>query len=414
MSAPPTNVLIVEDDEEDYLIAQRLLSHVDSSKLVMDRAEDLDSALHRLSENGTDIVLLDLSLPDSQGLETYRKVRAHAPAVPVVLLTGLSDEDLGARAVQEGAQDYLVKGQVDGRLLARTICYAIERKRTEEQLERYAAQLRAKNTQMASDLAMAKEIQRAFLPTRAVSFPPDAPAGRGELRFSHVYLPSETVGGDFFDVFAVSDHAAGVFVCDVMGHGMRAALITAIVRGLLEELKPVAAAPDRFLAEVNRGFAAILRRPEELIFATAAYVVVDAACGELRYACAGHPMPLHVSRQNGTVKPVSAPCGPGGPALGIEEDCEFALGRLSLAAGDLLVLFTDGLTEAENSAGEPYGEERLAGVLLAGIHLPTPSLFEQLISDVETFHGGKDFEDDVCVVGIDCASISAAPAKEGS
>lgn len=403
----PTSVLVVEDDEEDYLIAQRLLSHIDSSKLVMDRAESLESALQRLSESGTDLVLLDLSLPDSHGLETYEKVRAHAPAMPVVLLTGLSDEDLGAEAVQKGAQDYLVKGQVDGRLLARTICYAIERKRTEEQLEQYATQLRASNRQMAADLAMAREIQQAFLPTLAPSFPPDAPPDQGKLRFSHLYRPSEIVSGDFFDIFAVSDHVAGVFVCDVMGHGMRAALITAIVRGLLEELKPVAASPDRFLTEINRGFASVLRRPEELIFATAAYVVVDTACGELGYASAGHPAPLHVSRRDATVEPVDSGHGTGNPALGIEENCEYSLCRRPFAAGDLLVLFTDGLTEAEAPSGEPYGEERLAGALRAGIDLPTPRLFEQLVSDVETFHGGKSFEDDVCLVGIDSASIAA-------
>jgi len=410
MSQSRINVLIVEDDEEDYIITRRLLSDADNQRFIIKHADRLQTGLEILSEGTTDVALLDLSLPDSQGLETFEEAHSHAPSVPVVLLTGLSDEDLGVKAVQEGAQDYLVKGQVDGRLLSRTICYAIERKRTEEQLEKYAAQLRAKNAQMAADLAMAREVQQAFLPGTHPTFPPGAAESESELRFSHAYRPSETVSGDFFDVLEVSDHAAGVFICDVMGRGMRAALITAIMRGLLEELKPMAAAPDRFLTEINRGFAAVLQRPQELIFATAGYIVADTGRGEISYAGAGHPVPLHVSRRAGTVEPVRSATGPGGPALGIEEDYEYSSCRRPLAAGDLVVLFTDGLFEAEDSSGNEYGEERLAQILREKMELPTPRLFEELVADVESFSGRTDFEDDVCLVGLDCVSTGNGSA----
>ena len=106
-----------------------------------------------------------------------------------------------------------------------------ERKNSREQLAHYTAQLREKNTEMEDDLHMAREIQDAFIPQHYPSFPCEAPVEQSALRFYHKYRPTTEVGGDFFHVLRLSDTMAGVFICDVMGHGVRAALITAMQRG---------------------------------------------------------------------------------------------------------------------------------------------------------------------------------------
>ncbi len=112
-------------------------------------------------------------------------------------------------------------------------------------------QLRAKNLQMEDDLKMAREIQVAMLPQQYPSFPQNAVPGSSRFGFTHRYLPSGTVGGDFFTISALSDDEAGVFICDVAGHGVRSALVTAMIRALVEEMKPLAASPGPFLTKLN-------------------------------------------------------------------------------------------------------------------------------------------------------------------
>ncbi|RLC96261.1 MAG: hypothetical protein DRI40_03645 [Chloroflexi bacterium] len=136
MENKPINVLLIEDSPGDARLIQEILAEVQEARFNVQRADRLSEGLVRLGEGGIDVVLLDLSLPDCHGLDTFVKVHANAPMVPVVVLSGLDDEVLAFTAVREGAQDYLVKGQVEGNILHRAIRYAIERKATEEELRR--------------------------------------------------------------------------------------------------------------------------------------------------------------------------------------------------------------------------------------------------------------------------------------
>ena len=125
-------VLLVEDNDDDALLIREALS---ATTIEIERAERLSAALEQLPKAGLDAVLLDLSLPDAHGLDTIERLRGQAPGVPIVVLTGLDDEEAAVKAVERGAQDYLIKGQVDGHLLARALRYAIQRHRTEETLK---------------------------------------------------------------------------------------------------------------------------------------------------------------------------------------------------------------------------------------------------------------------------------------
>lgn len=125
-------VLLVEDNDDDVLLIQELLS---GTKISIARAELLSLGLEQLAKGGFDAVLLDLSLPDAQGLNTIGRVLRQVPGVPIVVLTGLDDEEAAVKAVEQGAQDYLIKGQVDGQLIARSLRYAIQRHKAEESLK---------------------------------------------------------------------------------------------------------------------------------------------------------------------------------------------------------------------------------------------------------------------------------------
>ena len=130
-------VLIIEDNLEDFRIIEEMLKEVENPVFELYHSKRLDEGLKYLIRDGFDILLLDLSLPDSTGLDTFASVYEQAPEIPIVILSGLGDEDTAIRAVREGAQDYLVKGQVNSLLLSRSISYAIERKLIEDELIRH-------------------------------------------------------------------------------------------------------------------------------------------------------------------------------------------------------------------------------------------------------------------------------------
>ncbi|NJQ97422.1 MAG: response regulator [Hydrococcus sp. CSU_1_8] len=150
-------ILLVEDNPGDVLLLKEFLRDVNSTQFELTPVECLKEALQFLDEQRFDIVLLDLSLPDSQGLETFVEIDRNAPLIPIVVLTGLDDETVAIRAMQEGAQDYLVKGQVDGNLLGRAIRYAIERKQAQEILRQRERQLSAVFNSALNAIAIADD-----------------------------------------------------------------------------------------------------------------------------------------------------------------------------------------------------------------------------------------------------------------
>jgi serine phosphatase RsbU (regulator of sigma subunit) len=395
--------LLIEDNPGDARLIEMMLAEADAESFELRHVDRLEHGLRELGNGSIDIVLSDLSVPDSHGLETFQRLHARAPHVPIIVLSGLNDTTVALNAVHQGAQDYLIKGEVDGQLLARAMRYAIERKRMSEQLHRYAAELREKNAQLESDFNMAREIQQIFLPDQYPTFPHSVSPEDSALKFSHRYIPAAAVGGDFFDIFAITDSTAGVFVCDVMGHGMRAALITAIMRGLIEELMPVAADAGRFLTEINRSLRAILRRTREPFLATAFYTIADSDTGELRFANAGHPSPFLLRGGAKDVQPLKNYDPRHGPALGLFEKTDYPTCRCPFAPKDLVFLYTDGIYEVTNAEGQEFGQERLLQAARKGIQKPAEELFGDLLSDAQAFSGRSDFEDDVCLVGVEAA-----------
>jgi phosphoserine phosphatase RsbU/P len=402
-------VLLIEDNPADAKLIELMVTAAGSGLFELRHVDRLSAAFEMLRSNtNIGIVLLDLSLPDSHGLDSFAGLNARAPEVPIIVLSGFDDTTTAVEAVHRGAQDYLVKGQVDGQLLIRAMRYAMERKRMAIQLTHYAEELRLKNAQLEADFNMAREIQEIFLPQQYPTFPQWVSADESALQFSHRYLPAASVGGDFFNIFSITGTTGGVFICDVMGHGMRAALVTAIMRGLVEELMPVAADAGKFLTEINRSLHAILRRTCEPFLATACYAVADVAIGELRFANAGHPSPLLLQRSSGKLQPLSDLDPHHGPALGLFEKAAYAVNRCPLAVNDLLLLFTDGLYEMDNFAHEEFGHKRLLEAVRKRSALPTEQLLDEVLEEVQGFSAGREFEDDVCLVAMEVRRLGAA------
>jgi phosphoserine phosphatase RsbU/P len=528
----PVRILLVEDNIGDARLFQELLAEA-TTAFTIEHVRKLSEATERLAHGGIDVVMSDLSLPDSQGMATFEQMHVAAPNVPVIVLSGLDDETLAVETVHRGAQDYLVKGRADTHMLVRSIRYALkriaaerelaeernllrsvinnlldsiyvkdvrgvyrldnlahmktmgaerpedvvgktvfdffpydaavrfqaddqcvvrtgkaivnrqeaflqpdgskkwlsttkvplrsnegqiigivgigrditERKRSEEQLAMYNEELREKNMQLEDDLDMASEVQQAFLPQQFPSFPKDAPAGESALGFAARYLPTGAVGGDFFHVLPLSNTEAGVFICDVMGHGVRAALVTAIQRALVEELAGLGQQPGEFLTHINQALLSILRRTRTPMFASAFYLYLNAETGEMRYSNAGHPKPLLLRRSEKRVEVLAANGTRPGSALGVFEHATYKTFQGEAKPGDLILMFTDGIFEVEGPAGDYFDQQRLVAAVDRRLMLPSEELIEELLAETREYSVKHQFGDDVCLVGVELKKL---------
>ncbi|MGH7970896.1 MAG: PAS domain S-box protein, partial [Limisphaerales bacterium] len=249
-----------------------------------------------------------------------------------VLQTGEAYETVEEHQPPGGSKIYVqvVKTplrEADGRIIGlQAIFWDITQQRLADERIRSAnlalaqsrEELHARNVQMEDDLKMAREIQLTILPQQYPVFPRAGAPESSAFVFTHRYLPTSSVGGDFFAVSALSETQAGVFVCDVAGHGVRSALITAMIRALVEELNPLATNPGAFLTKLNSDLCSILKHTGTPLLTTAFYLMADSRTGRASYANAGHPKPLHLRRALARVVPLNG-TGRSQPALGLME-----------------------------------------------------------------------------------------------
>ncbi len=283
-------------------------------------------------------------------------------------------------------------------------------RRTTAELARSREELRAKNAVMEENLRTAREIQLVMLPQQYPVFPPTASPEQSALQFLHRYEPAESVSGDFFSVSQLSPTEAGVLICDVTGHGVRAALVTAMIRAITEELKPFALDPANFLRKLNFDLCSILKNTGSPMLTTAFYAVADCAAGTLRFANAGHPKPLLVRRADGSVKPLVNSTGKSQPALGLFEDPVYSTTEMPIQPGDFVMLFTDGIFEVQGQNEELYSQERLLHDVKTLIARPSRELFDELVEVVRGFALNGEFDDDVCLVGMDYIRLPVVKA----
>jgi sigma-B regulation protein RsbU (phosphoserine phosphatase) len=270
-----------------------------------------------------------------------------------------------------------------------------EHKLSEIRAEKLAEENRRFREELEDDLQMAAELQKTFFPT---TYPVFQEGGGQVVQFIHKHSSSGLVSGDFCSVRKLSETEAGILLCDVMGHGVRAALGTAIVRAMVEEISHQEKDPAEFLSHMNSALMPILRQGDEFLFATACYMVLDVTSGNLRFASAGHSAPVRVG--DGEACFLEGDPAAFGPGLAVAADSEYKTSENVLLPGESVFMFTDGLCEVENDAQEEYGEERLMASAVKSHELDLEPLCFALFDDARAFSSDRKFNDDVCLVGL--------------
>jgi phosphoserine phosphatase RsbU/P len=270
-----------------------------------------------------------------------------------------------------------------------------------EALARSREELSKKNEAMEEDLKMANEIQLAMLPQTFPVFPPQADPAHSLLKFHRHYTPTGAVGGDFFSIFPLSDRVAGLFICDVMGHGVRAALVTAMVRALVEELRPIATDPAALLIRLNGDLRNILKQTGSPLFTTAFYAVADLDRNVLLHSNAGHPSPFLVNRSGHTAERLRSTDGKRRPALGLFADADYRTFEQPLRPGDMLLAFTDGVFEVEGPDEQQFSQDMLLDIARKNASSGIQGLIESVLREIRAFTAQEAFSDDICLVGLE-------------
>jgi sigma-B regulation protein RsbU (phosphoserine phosphatase) len=240
--------------------------------------------------------------------------------------------------------------------------------------------------QLESELELSQVVQRGFLPQVI----PDIPG----LELAAFSRPAQILGGDYFDFLRFRDGGYGLAIADVAGHGISASMLMASVQTALRSLAPVSDLPIEVLGPINRIF---VHNIHFNTFVTLFLAHFDPATRRLTYANAGHNPPLvYCPKPNG--REAITWLRPTGAAVGLVEEAQFRSETLTLAPGDVLLLYTDGVTESRNPGQEQFGEHRLAELVQEGAGLPANELVRGLRQAMQDFSAGQPLDDDTTIV----------------
>jgi sigma-B regulation protein RsbU (phosphoserine phosphatase) len=269
---------------------------------------------------------------------------------------------------------------------------------TQQKYQRIARQLDEKNKILEKEINLAREVQQAlqngFIPDREWRH---SSGSTRKAMFHHVYLPSAGVAGDCFEVFPVGQSGVGMLICDVMGHGVRAALIASMMRGLMAQLANLADTPALFLSSLNRQMYRIFSQANITMFASACYVYLDLDRRRLTLASAGHPAPIVLPCNGKAFQPAI----PRTPALGLMENTLFRESEIRLEYGMKLMLYTDGLTEAQDATGDELGAPRIMEFLQERNPQSIREMLDISLAGVHQFTGSVQQDDDICLLGVE-------------
>jgi serine phosphatase RsbU (regulator of sigma subunit) len=447
-------ILIVDDNPTNRKLLRVVL---EAERYMAVEAEDGVEALAALKREPIDLVVSDVLMPNMDGYSLCSEVclRAEFDKIPFVLYTSTdftpAEEklglDLGAdrfvkkqgsanailNAIAEITRESMprrskyprsaneipaekVMKQYSELMVRRLEEKSIELEQTQKELRELnqklelrvaerTLELREKNVQMEEELQMARELQMALLPQQFPSFPRGASLADSAIKFSSFYYPTGSVGGDFFTVSRRSDTAVDVLIADVMGHGVRAGLITAMMHALVEKFSAASEDPAAMLTRINHSLFGILKHTGIIVFATAFYLIVDTSQSRILYANAGHPNPLLLHRGRNVLEQINSN-GSTGPALGLFDEAEYRTCECPIEADDFIMLFTDGLFEVESPDHELYSRERLVDAVRHRTRLPSTELFAELFTEIREFAKRTEFSDDVCILGMEVKRLS--------
>lgn len=382
----PRQILVVDDEPDlELLVRQRFRRQIRDGEFEFFFSHNGEEAL--LALDGTpsiNVVLSDINMPVMDGLTLLGKLRERQGVVKAVVVSAYGDMPNIRTAMNRGAIDFLMK-PIDFEdleiTIRKTLDHVAEIKQSQQAQENLLA--------IRQELGVAARIQQSILPRTFPPFPQ-----RTDFQLHASMIPAKEVGGDFFDFFLLDQDHLGLVLGDVSGKGVPAALFMAVSRTLLRATALQKLAPGECLQYVNTTLAA--QNPSHM-FVTLFYGILNTRTGELRYANGGHNPPYVFSRE-GKVRVL--PGDKNGMIVGLLDGASYQTASHTIAPGEGLFVFTDGVTEAMDRNQDFFTEEKLEGLLAQHGALPVDQLVQQVMASVEQFAAGTAQSDDITVMAM--------------
>ena len=358
-----------------------------------------------------DLILLDINMPEMNGYEVCQHLKAdeNLRGIPVIFISALTEQLDKVKAFATGGVDYLTKPFQMEELHARVETH-LKLRRLQIELEETNARLAKANGRMSRDLKAAAKIQESFLPRKVPRVP--------GADFGWIYRPCDELAGDGLSVIPLGDGKVGLYILDVSGHGVASALLSVTMSRLLSPPsepssilirdgdvrdRSAITPPAEVAARLNRLFPFDSATEQ---FATMVYGILDVATGEFRYVSAGHPGPVHLPTG---ADPVLLE-GEGFP-IGLADDA-YSERSVRLGPGDRLYLYSDGVPEAMDPAGKPFGDARLLEAIGRGRSGPLQEGVATLLGDISRWHGSESPHDDISILAVE-VSVASGPGEPG-
>ncbi len=378
--------LLVVDDEPDLelLIRQKFRRQIRNDELQFVFARNGLEALQKLQEEpDIDLVLTDINMPEMDGLTLLLKLSELNRLLKAVIISAYGDMENIRTAMNRGASDFVTK-PIDFQDLEITINKTLKQLRELKEAVKEHDEL----VTICNELDIASRIQQSILPQTFPPFPE-----RTDFRIFAEMIPARQVGGDFYDFFLIDDARLGFVIGDVSGKGVPAAIFMAVSRTLLRSTALTGIPPSQCLDRVN-GLLCLDNSSE--MFVTLFYGVLNTRTGQVEYANGGHNPP-YVLRHPGVVEAVAST---GGMVLGAIDGARYRGNTITLQPGDGLLLYTDGVTEAMDSAGNLYSDQRLQNLLHQVDGAAPEALVHGVVEEVKRYAADAPQNDDITVLAV--------------
>ncbi len=387
-------IVVIDDNPNDAKLIRRVL---ENAGYEVDWASSGEEGLRIIPEVSPSCVLVDYRMPGLDGYEVCRRIK-NDPAlqtIPVLMLTGADSSRNLIEGLDAGADDFVTKSSEIEVILAR-VRALLRVKAYQDRIVEQSAQLRqlyeelshksdkimALNQRLNSDLQFARRVQESLLPARNFA------TERAEIRSA--YIPSETLSGDFYDYFLQRD-SLYLFVADVSGHGLPAAILVSLLKSFLHSEAVDTPSLAAFMSNLN-DFLLGASLPAQ--YATAQLLRLDPAGTSLTFSNGAHPAFLHYSASQRKASSTEWP----GHLVGARPNLEFEEHHLAIGPGDLLFLYTDGLTDRRTEAGDFYGVDRVAAILERDDGKDLSSVYDAVYADITGFEATDEFRDDIAFI----------------